>query len=1213
MSIQDILKLDFSEDIKNVIDLEDRSELEIQKEIESYIVTDNIADHFQKFISLYTSNIKETGVWISGFYGSGKSYFGKMLGYLLENPTINGTPARERFKPRLSGVKGEELLKNEIGKLEAYDTLLVMLDVAKQSGQHGLHYMLFRNFLRSLGFLDNLYGIFEFELFLDDELDEFKERIKKNEGKEWSQIKKSSMKVPAAVGRALVDWKYTEDEYNKTREFLEDEIESFSASKLKEKLERYLEKYPDTKIVFIFDEASEAIAQDKIKLDDLEGVSEALSGIAQKVWTIAIAQEKLDDVINNSNVSKQNLVKVTDRFKTKIPLESTEVDKIIRSRLLEKQEEALPELENYYTNNIGLVSENTNLESTFPTKTEDVEEFKTYYPFHRYQFDLLQNFLFQSKTLTSTQVAARGMIITTFDVLRKQLKDTDLFNFATSYHLTTEAQPNPDAALVNKYDNASKILHNEGSEVDGKKLLKAIHFINESERVKATASNITKMYLSDISQYHDVKPDIDEALDLLYDQKILIENNHVYKITSDLETKLLEELNEFPVELHRKKREVIQLLKKNTHLKSVQTVQDNSDTYSFRIVSDQDDDIFGSSTSDMSIEVHNIYNINEDKLEEFVEKQKLKSQDDKRTIYLVPDISLFDEIDRLIQEVQQHEYIADKYKTDNDDRVRQIAREFELIKDQKQKELNRQLEKAYLNGHLIYLFSDSILDKDQFTATVAKTQKKLIGNIFTKRLDHQLSDETAVKVLKENHKDRLHRFFSGDDFKFFDKKGNFIGESLKVTEEITRLIDTKFTDGDHIEKELKKAPTGYSFGTVSTTLAVLMKAGKLVVKYGGNEFFDPTDKEVLKVFSNSREFKKASFKAISETLDTGTKQQIVQTLIDVKYNEHIKNPDDPRVDYNLNDFQLVQATVQTAQSFAQQIQGMEQSTADFQKRFSKVADMKSELGSFTGQVTEHNYIDKAKHFVEESDRIREIRKSIQKTQRFIKNNLNKANEMNRFVDDLKIELNKAEVDIGLFEEDIQAFKEIYNNNLAEQYGELQQKAIAIKDQYYELMKEANSKMNVAYQEVLEKANEVLDELNEYAEYNESKIAKAKRIKKKASNKIIDSINLEFSISDTNSHYSLSEIQKETRLAPGDISDLDMLLAQMATEPEAEPEPGGGEPDPKPKPAKKITLSVPVNEVTANDYRQLLLDQMKNLRGLPDDAKVEIIIEETTKA
>ena len=63
-----------------------------------------------------------------------------------------------------------------------------------------------------------------------------------------------------------------------------------------------------------------------------------MSGISSKVWTVAIAQEKLDDVINNSNISKSQLVKVTDRFKTKIHIEATEVDIIIRNRLLLKKE-----------------------------------------------------------------------------------------------------------------------------------------------------------------------------------------------------------------------------------------------------------------------------------------------------------------------------------------------------------------------------------------------------------------------------------------------------------------------------------------------------------------------------------------------------------------------------------------------------------------------------------------------------------------------------------------------------------------------------------------------------------------------------------------------------------------------------------------------------------------------------------------------------------
>ena len=73
--LDEILALDLKEDIKNVIDLEDHSELEIQQEIESYIVTEGIGQHIYNFTNQFTSNIKETGVWLSGFYGSGKSSF----------------------------------------------------------------------------------------------------------------------------------------------------------------------------------------------------------------------------------------------------------------------------------------------------------------------------------------------------------------------------------------------------------------------------------------------------------------------------------------------------------------------------------------------------------------------------------------------------------------------------------------------------------------------------------------------------------------------------------------------------------------------------------------------------------------------------------------------------------------------------------------------------------------------------------------------------------------------------------------------------------------------------------------------------------------------------------------------------------------------------------------------------------------------------------
>ncbi len=165
--INEILTLDLREDIKNVIDLEDRSEVEIQQEIEAYIVTEGIGRHLYNFTNQFTSNIKETGVWLSGFYGSGKSYFGKMLGYIIANPVINGTPARERFIPRLKGISDESLTENAIRNLESVRSRVVFLDVAKQNTDRGLAFTLFANLLKSLGFRDDIYGYMEYDLYIE--------------------------------------------------------------------------------------------------------------------------------------------------------------------------------------------------------------------------------------------------------------------------------------------------------------------------------------------------------------------------------------------------------------------------------------------------------------------------------------------------------------------------------------------------------------------------------------------------------------------------------------------------------------------------------------------------------------------------------------------------------------------------------------------------------------------------------------------------------------------------------------------------------------------------------------------------------------------------------------------------------------------------------------------------------------------------------------
>lgn len=1203
--INEILTLDLQEDIKNVIDLEDRSELEIQQEIESYIVTDGIGRHLYGFTNQFTSNIKETGVWLSGFYGSGKSYFGKMLGYIIQNPTINGTPARERFIPRLKGVNDESLIENAIRNLEAIQSRVVFLDVAKQNTEKGLAFTLFVNLLKSLGFRDDIYGYMEFDLYIDGKLDEVKRIVQSIEGTTWDEAKKSNRVVARLMRKVFSEMGYSEADYDDTYKVYSAAIENFSASKFKEELEKYLKFQPDETLVFVFDEASEAISQKKFTLLDLEGISEALSSISNKVWTIAIAQEKLDDVINNANVSKSQLTKVTDRFKTKIHLESTEVDVIIRSRLLRKTEDGHQKLVSYFQSNEGLVSDATNLKSSFPTKTADAEEFAVYYPFHKYQFDILQKFLFSSNALVATQIAARGMIITTFDVLRKQMRDKELYSFTPGYSICTEAQTAPPVGLVNKYDSARKILKESGIPIDGERLLKTVHLLTESEVVSPTVENITKSYISDITTYYDVKPSIQAVLDLLLEAKVLLVSNNNYKITSDLEGKLLEEMKDFDVELFTKKRALINYIKNYKIFTPVATFNDGTDNFKFSVLSDQDDELTGSGDKQLKLTVYSLFNISENR-QDFIEDLKLETQYQKDLITLVPDNKAFSQIDKLIGEVSRYAYMEEKYANESDPAKRQIIRDFSLIREEKEKELRVKIEEAYRNSSLIYMFDEHLLNPDSFKGTISEVQRKLVKNIYTKRLSSGLSEGLVSKIFS-NRKEALSRLFSADDFKFFDSHGNFIGDHLKVVEEIGTKIKSRYVDGRSLESDLSGAPWGYSFGTIVSTLAALLRAGRLSVKYNGETWFSHEQKAVHDAFTNATRFKSASFKLVTATLSATQKNQAVQLLMDLDIEDHTGR----KVNWNTNDFDLADSIRHLADHFIGALTTLNDTVDQFERLFPKVADQKQTLLGFAGKVTEGNYIEKVEHLLSNKDQFSESIQTILKAQKFIKRNFSKVKDFKRFIEEVISELKKADQTNRTIKDAHEEFMRLYKQDMVKNFGALRDQVQIVKDGYFKLMKNAASVMSHAYKLLDGKVDAAIRALAKYpAAMNMQNKRKLDELKRYCTDRIIHEPELEYAISCKRCGYSLSDILNYTALAPTKENELLILESSFIKEaptPSTANEGDPGQP-PVPKQPRKVRLQVGSKVMTVQAYKSILTAQLSALAGANPDDEIELDIE-----
>lgn len=1203
--INEILALDLQEDIKNVIDLEDRSELEIQQEIESYIVTEGIGRHLYNFTNKFTSNIKETGVWLSGFYGSGKSYFGKMLGYIIENPIINGTPARERFIPRLKGVTDESLIENSIRNLEAIKSRVVFLDVAKQNTDKGLAFTLFANLLKNLGLRDDIYGYMEFDLLIDGKLDEFKSKAKAIEGQEWDQLKVSNRQVARVMRKVFAEMGYSEADYADTQQVYSSAIQDFSASKFKEELEKYLKYRPEETLVFVFDEASEAISQKKFTLLDLEGISEALSSVSNKVWTIAIAQEKLDDVISNANVNRSQLTKVTDRFKTKVHLESTEVDVIIRSRLLQKTKAGHQQLVDYHKKNEGLVSDATNLKSSFPTKTANTEEFATYYPFHKYQFDILQKFLFSSNALVATQIAARGMIITTFDVLRKQMRDKKLYNFTPGYSICTEAQLAPPIGLVNKYDTAKKILNERSSVIDGEKLLKTIHLLAESGIVSPTLENITKSYITDISTYYDVKPVIEESLGVLLEAKVLLLSNNNYKITSDLEGKLLEEMKGFDVELFIKKRSLINHIKDYKLFNPVATITDGTDSFKFSVLSDQDEELTGPGSKQLKLTVYSLFNISESR-QDFIENLKLETQYQKDLITLVPDNKKFSVIDKLIGEVSRYSYIEDKYSNESDPAKRQIIRDFSIIREEKEKELRVRIENAYRNASLIYMFDEYLLNADTFNGTISEIQRKVIKNIYTKRLASGLSEGLVPKIFS-SRKEGLSRLFSGDDFRFFDSHGNFTGDYLKVVEEINAKIKSRYVDGRTLEADLSGAPWGYSFGTIVSTLAALFRAGRLSLKYNGDTWFSHKQNGIQDAFTNATKFKSASFKSITATLTAAQKNQAVQLLMDLEIESHTGR----KVDWNTNDFDLADSIRHMADHFIGALKTLNDTVDGFESLFPIVANQKKTLFSFAGKVTESNYIEKVEYLLTNSDQFSDAIQTILKAQKFIKKNFSKVREFKRFIEEVASELKKADRSDSTIQEAHKEFDRLYKQDMVNNFGNLQQQVQIVKDSYYKLIKNAAAGMSHEYQLLNGKVDAALRSLKGYpAELNVQHQKKLDELKRYCSDRIIKEPVLEYTISCKNCGYSLSDVLNYTALAPTKENELLIIQSSFIAEaPKPKPETGGDqEQPPAPKKPRKVRFQITSKVMTVQEYKLLLTAQLTSLVAARPDEEIELDIE-----
>jgi hypothetical protein len=341
-TIKDLFANDISRRIEEVIKVDQADEQIIRDELAEYVVTDSIRSHCTEILERYWETPRKPhegiAVWVSGFFGSGKSSFAKYLGLALENRDILGKGAAHILGQRTGDQKVQVLLSSIS---EQIPTDAVIFDVSTdrgiRTGNQTITEIMYRLFLQSLGYARDL-DLSELEITLEEvgRLDAFKAKYQEIFEKNWDNEKgKIALAVQQAsrVMYALDPATYaTADSWRESAMKRADINPGDLARRCLELMGR---RRQGRNLVFVVDEVGQFVARDVQKMLDLQGVVQNLGRLGRgKLWVVVTSQEKLTELVGGLDQTRVELARLMDRFPLQVHLEPSDISEVTSKRVL---------------------------------------------------------------------------------------------------------------------------------------------------------------------------------------------------------------------------------------------------------------------------------------------------------------------------------------------------------------------------------------------------------------------------------------------------------------------------------------------------------------------------------------------------------------------------------------------------------------------------------------------------------------------------------------------------------------------------------------------------------------------------------------------------------------------------------------------------------------------------------------------------------------
>ena len=390
--------------IEKVITYGVSQETRLKAEISEYIVTESIEEQFEKLLSKMQAAMEaggenEVGVWVSGFYGSGKSSFTKYLGLAFDdNVKIDDVPFMQHLQDRFKKSTTKALL-NTVAK--RFPAAVLMLDLASEqvagSTMEEVSTVLYYKVLQWANYSRNLkVAAFERKLKKENRYDEFIKIFREqSDGQEWANLRNDDLVVDSLIPE-IAHLMYPALFKTSTSFSTEaSEVIRFENDRVEEMLEIAREATGKEYIIFIVDEVGQYVGSRQNLILNLDGLAKNLKNIGNgKVWIIGTAQQTLTEDDPKATLNSPELYKLKDRFPIQIDLEANDIKEICYSRLLGKSLIGEKELGDLFDKHGQMLRHNTKLVDARVYGADfDKKTFVDLYPFLPAHFDILLHLL----------------------------------------------------------------------------------------------------------------------------------------------------------------------------------------------------------------------------------------------------------------------------------------------------------------------------------------------------------------------------------------------------------------------------------------------------------------------------------------------------------------------------------------------------------------------------------------------------------------------------------------------------------------------------------------------------------------------------------------------------------------------------------------------------------------------------------------------------